>query len=113
MTVAGDAMHVMGPYMGQGAASALEDGVVLARCLAQGMRDANGGNWQLQAKVGKALDKYVRERRMRVIRLSMQTFLRQSMQLPLPLPVKLVILVMLVVIFGKPLNHSQYDCGQL
>ncbi|RWR78666.1 FAD_binding_3 domain-containing protein [Cinnamomum micranthum f. kanehirae] len=113
MTVAGDAMHVMGPFMGQGAASALEDAVVLARCLAQGMCNRNVSSWQLQKSIGKALDKYVRERRIRVIRLSMQTFLRQSMQLPLPVPVKLVILLILVAIFGKPLSHSQYNCGPL
>lgn len=113
MTVAGDAMHVMGPFMGQGAASALEDAVVLARCLAQGMCNRNVSSWQLQKSIGKALDKYVRERRIRVIRLSMQTFLRQSMQLPLPVPVKLVILLFLVAIFGKPLSHSQYNCGPL
>ncbi|KAL2520326.1 monooxygenase 1 [Forsythia ovata] len=35
VTVAGDAMHVMGPFLGQGGSAALEDAVVLARCLAQ------------------------------------------------------------------------------
>ena len=32
----GDAAHPMLPYMGQGASSAIEDGVVLGRCFAQG-----------------------------------------------------------------------------
>ncbi len=31
----GDACHPMMPYMAQGAASAIEDAVILARCLAQ------------------------------------------------------------------------------
>jgi 6-hydroxynicotinate 3-monooxygenase len=35
----GDACHPMTPYMAQGAASALEDAAVLARCLAHGMAD--------------------------------------------------------------------------
>ncbi|XP_026435210.1 monooxygenase 1-like [Papaver somniferum] len=35
--VAGDAMHVMGPFLGQGGSAALEDAVVLARNLAQAM----------------------------------------------------------------------------
>ncbi len=35
VTLLGDAAHGMLPFMGQGAATALEDGMVLARCLAQ------------------------------------------------------------------------------
>ncbi|MEE4152611.1 MAG: FAD-dependent monooxygenase [Erythrobacter sp.] len=35
VTVLGDAAHPMLPYMGQGASSAIEDGVVLGRCFAQ------------------------------------------------------------------------------
>lgn len=34
VTLLGDAAHAMLPYMGQGAAMAMEDGIVLARCLA-------------------------------------------------------------------------------
>lgn len=36
VTLMGDACHPMVPYMAQGAASALEDSVVLSRCLADG-----------------------------------------------------------------------------
>lgn len=39
MTVAGHAMHVMGPFQGQGSSAALEDGIVLARCLAEKIGD--------------------------------------------------------------------------
>lgn len=35
VTLLGDAAHAMLPFMGQGAATAIEDGMVLARCLAQ------------------------------------------------------------------------------
>jgi len=34
--VAGDALHPMTPDLGQGGCSALEDGIVLARCLGEG-----------------------------------------------------------------------------
>ncbi|CAL5413825.1 unnamed protein product [Camellia sinensis] len=49
VTVAGDAMHVMGPFLGQGGLIALEDAIVLARCLAT----------QRRAEV--ALDQYIGE----------------------------------------------------
>ena len=35
VTILGDAAHPMSPFLGQGAALAIEDGVVLARCLAE------------------------------------------------------------------------------
>lgn len=39
VTLMGDACHPMTPYMAQGAANALEDAVVLSRCLADGGTD--------------------------------------------------------------------------
>jgi salicylate hydroxylase len=39
ITVAGDAAHPMFPFLGQGAAQAIEDGAVLAACLAAGGAD--------------------------------------------------------------------------
>lgn len=35
MCVAGDAFHPMTPEIGQGGCSALEDGIVLARCISE------------------------------------------------------------------------------
>ena len=40
VTLLGDAAHAMLPFMGQGAATAMEDGLVLARCLAAFAPDA-------------------------------------------------------------------------
>ncbi len=39
ITVTGDAAHPMFPFLGQGAAQAIEDGAVLASCLAEGRSD--------------------------------------------------------------------------
>ncbi len=47
VTLMGDACHPMTPYMAQGAANALEDAVVLARCL------ADGGTEDIQAAFQK------------------------------------------------------------
>ncbi|KAJ3687767.1 hypothetical protein LUZ61_016931 [Rhynchospora tenuis] len=62
VTVAGDAMHPMTPDLGQGACSALEDAVVLARCLNQAHTTATDNRqW-----VENGLKSYVNERRWRV-----------------------------------------------
>lgn len=56
VTVSGDAMHVMGPFLGQGTCSAFEDAVVLGRCLAQKIHDhpdlLRGTGLFMQRRVG-------------------------------------------------------------
>ncbi|KAJ3681340.1 hypothetical protein LUZ60_015829 [Juncus effusus] len=62
VTVAGDAFHPMNPDLDQGGCSSLEDAVVLARCLSQAQKVADGGQqWQQEG-----LKRYVEERRWRV-----------------------------------------------
>ncbi|KAJ4761622.1 FAD/NAD(P)-binding oxidoreductase family protein [Rhynchospora pubera] len=61
VTVAGDAMHPMTPDIGQGGCSALEDAVILARCLKQAHATAT----ESQCWVENALKRYVDERRWR------------------------------------------------
>lgn len=58
VTLLGDACHPMYPFMGQGAAQAIEDGAVLAACLLAGAGDP-----------AAALGRYERERLPRVSRL--------------------------------------------
>jgi len=57
----GDACHPMMPYMAQGAASAIEDAVVLARCLARVSRD----------EMPKALAAYAANRKERTARMQL------------------------------------------
>jgi 6-hydroxynicotinate 3-monooxygenase len=57
----GDACHPMAPYMAQGAASAIEDAVVLARCLAQASPD----------KIHTALVVYAANRKERTARMQL------------------------------------------
>lgn len=56
VTLLGDACHPMLPFMAQGAGMAIEDGVVVARCLAQ---------VQEQGDVGAALQRYAAARQNR------------------------------------------------
>ncbi|XP_074337655.1 monooxygenase 2-like [Apium graveolens] len=64
ITVAGDAMHPMTPDLGQGGCCALEDAVVLGRCI--GNTYLNNGQKLMSSEVSKAIDDYVKERRWRV-----------------------------------------------
>ncbi|CAN6248772.1 unnamed protein product, partial [Urochloa humidicola] len=68
--VAGDALHPMTPDLGQGGCSALEDGVVLARCLADALvgKDAKGGSAE-NKRIEAGLREYARIRRWRSIEL--------------------------------------------
>ncbi|XP_010449894.1 PREDICTED: uncharacterized protein LOC104732065 [Camelina sativa] len=116
VTVAGDAMHVMGPFLGQGGSAALEDAVVLARCLARNVGTDHGDLLEdcSMRSIEEAIDEYVKERRMRLLGLSMQTYLTgRSLQTPSKV-VRLIFIFLLVLLFGRDqIRHTQYDCGRL
>ncbi|KAK1274922.1 hypothetical protein QJS04_geneDACA016764 [Acorus gramineus] len=116
MVVAGDAMHVMAPFIGQGSSTAIEDAIVLVRCLACSFRGSDGGDWDrmMKVRVERAMDEYLKERKMRLMRVSTQTYLLGLMfEVPSNV-VKLVILFTLLAFFGlNSLGHAQYDCGPL
>lgn len=69
--VAGDALHPMTPDLGQGGCSALEDGVVLARCLGDALLwpDAAKGKEEERRRVEAALREYAWIRRWRSVEL--------------------------------------------
>lgn len=114
VTVAGDAWHVMGPFLGQGGSAALEDAVVLARCLAKKLSNADL-NGHLSTRLAKeALDEYLNERRRRVVLLSTLTYLRGLLLVEDPsLLLRFLCIIIITVLFRDPLNHIRYDCGEL
>ncbi|OMO74539.1 Monooxygenase, FAD-binding protein [Corchorus capsularis] len=66
--VAGDALHPMTPDLGQGGCSALEDGVILARCLAQALlKSSAGGEEEIDEhkRIEMGLKNFAQERRWR------------------------------------------------
>eukprot|EP01018_Ginkgo_biloba_P029760 Gb_17956 [translate_table: standard] len=65
VTAAGDAMHPMTPDLGQGGCAALEDAVVLGRCLAEALNRRVERDEEEAERIEEALNKYVEERRWR------------------------------------------------
>lgn len=65
--VLGDALHPMTPEIGQVGCSALEDSVVLARCLAEALlRKEKGENFKEEEeyeRIKRGMEKYGKERR--------------------------------------------------
>ena len=118
VTVVGDAMHVMGPFLGQGGSAAMEDAVVLARNLAQKFStpDESEKGRQVMSHhriVEEAFDQYVNERRMRIVRLSTQTYLIGVILGTKSSVVKFIAIIILVVLFRDQTAHTKYDCGKL
>ncbi|KAE9448400.1 hypothetical protein C3L33_19702, partial [Rhododendron williamsianum] len=117
VTVAGDAMHAMGPFIAQGGSAALEDAVVLARCFAEtiggiGIHDRiSHKEWRMRIEM--AIHKYEKERKMRVVKLSAQTFVIGKILDSSWLPLTLIWIALMVVLFRHPRSHTLYDCGQL
>ncbi|GJN39687.1 hypothetical protein PR202_gb28822 [Eleusine coracana subsp. coracana] len=64
--VAGDALHPMTPDLAQGGCAALEDGVILARCLGETTININGGI-ERSKRVEAGLREYARIRRWRSV----------------------------------------------
>nr|GMD78113.1 FAD-dependent urate hydroxylase-like [Ipomoea batatas] len=114
VTVAGDAMHVMGPFLGQGGAAGLEDAVVLGRCLNMAMSGIEGTSKKEKiAKIEAGLDQYVKERRMRVLGLSTLTYLIGIIVGSTSPIVKMVVGLAIAILFRDRAFHVKYDCGKL
>ncbi|XP_015170254.1 LOW QUALITY PROTEIN: 3-hydroxybenzoate 6-hydroxylase 1-like [Solanum tuberosum] len=106
VTVAGDAMHVMGPFLGQGGSLGIEDAVVLGRNLA---KTINGSCFDHE----EALDQYIKERKMRVVKLATQSYLTALLIENRPMLTKIVVVAVMAIFFRNQSAHTQYDCGLL
>ncbi|CDP11536.1 unnamed protein product [Coffea canephora] len=117
ITVAGDAMHAMGPFLGQGGSAALEDAVVLARNLGRKIASLSPyerGKEIMTDKIGQAFDQYVEERRMRMVRLATQAYLTGLILGSPPMSItKFIAVIIMAILFRDRNEHAKFDCGNL
>ncbi|KAK7856483.1 monooxygenase 2 [Quercus suber] len=120
--VAGDALHPMTPDIGQGGCAALEDGVVLAKCLAGALlkeqseetKEKGDREREEYKRIEMGLKKYAKERRWRSIEListayivgfvqqgdgKVTTFFRDN--------------ILAAFLAGLLLKRADFDCGKL
>ncbi|XP_052142168.1 monooxygenase 1-like [Oryza glaberrima] len=116
VTVAGDAMHAMGPFIGQGGSAGLEDAVVLARSLSSAAAGDGRAPPRQQLRddaVGAAIDEYVAERRRRATTLCLHSFAIGTLLTTRWLAVKLACVAVLALLGGDSRRDADYDCGRL
>ncbi|KAF8025124.1 hypothetical protein BT93_F2082 [Corymbia citriodora subsp. variegata] len=121
IVVAGDAMHAMAPFLAQGGAASLEDAVVLARCLAEKIKLADGDGRGLnetrlsfdKPAIKEAFEQYSKERRARAFWLTLQTFFIACLLGSSPGILKLMTVLFMVILFSDGIGHTRYDCGRL
>lgn len=114
--VAGDALHPMTPELGQGGCAALEDGVVLARCLGDAFSGHGHGHEQDDEgrRVKAALEKYAEARRWRSIQLITAAYVVGFIQQSNNAVVRFVRDKFLSGLLAKTLvAMADYDCGTL
>ncbi|KAA3476171.1 zeaxanthin epoxidase, chloroplastic-like isoform X2 [Gossypium australe] len=111
VTLAGDALHAMAPFLAQGGSASLEDAVVLARCLSQNMGIAIDPTGVKAARA--ALDQYAKERKMRVFWLSLETFVVGTIHDTSALLVRGLCIITLIILFRDKIANTRYDCGRL
>ncbi|KAF6175218.1 hypothetical protein GIB67_015903 [Kingdonia uniflora] len=112
ITVAGDAMHPMTPEIAQGACSALEDAVVLARHIGNSFHEHGK---IIPREVSKAIELYVKERRLRGAALITGSFLSGWVQ-----QIRsgwftnfLRDKIFYRFLYGRIADFVSYDCGKL
>ena len=120
--VVGDAFHPTTPYIGQGGCVALEDGLVLARCLAQAFAQKTGNertskegdeNEELK-RIKYAVEMYTKERWWRVIKAIAITNIAGSILLSDGVIMKFLREKVLGKIMLKLIWHlADFDCVKL
>ncbi|KAJ6765879.1 FAD/NAD(P)-BINDING OXIDOREDUCTASE FAMILY PROTEIN [Salix purpurea] len=117
--VAGDALHPMTPDIGQGGCAALEDGVVLARCLAEALNKKVSAETKDREKeeykrIEMGLKKYAKERRWRSFELISTSYVVGVVQQSQGKIMNFLRDAIMVKFLAKLLlRKADFDCGKL
>jgi 2-polyprenyl-6-methoxyphenol hydroxylase-like FAD-dependent oxidoreductase len=104
----------MTPDLGQGGCCALEDGVVLARCLAEAFSKKPNEEKEEYKRIEKSLKKYAKERRWRCIDLITTAYIIGFIQQSGSKFVSFIRETILATLLGiQLLKKSDFNCGQL
>ncbi|KAK6115159.1 hypothetical protein DH2020_007428 [Rehmannia glutinosa] len=117
--VAGDALHPMPPDIGQGGCSALEDGVVLARCVGEALSTKPRANTketkdEYLSKMENGLKRYAQERRWRSFSLISTAYvvgLLQESDSKVMSFLRKTFLSKFTI--GTVVRMAEFDCGKL
>lgn len=117
--VAGDAFHPMTPDLGQGGCAAIEDGVVLARCLGEALSKKLNDKGEEDDKedefrrIKMGLEKYAKERRYRGFDLIISAYLVGFIQQSSGKVLNFLRDKMASFFAGILLKKADFDCGKL
>lgn len=119
--VTGDAFHPMTPDIRQGGCSALEDGVVLARCLAEALREnqstaeaKEGDGKEEYKRIEMGMKKFAKERKWRGIVLVSTAYMVGFVQQSNGVVVSFLRdKVLGSFMAGLLLKRADFDCGKL
>ncbi|KAF6159025.1 hypothetical protein GIB67_022180 [Kingdonia uniflora] len=117
--VAGDALHPMTPDIGQGACSALEDGIILARCLAEALcripsDSEDVGIEEESRRIKKGLEKFGKERRWRSFELISTAYMVGKIQQSSGKVINYLRDELLSAFLARILlKRAEFDCGDL
>ena len=120
--VAGDALHPMTPDIGQGGCSAWEDGVVLARCIAEALTEKPSGQTEERTgedeekfkKIEMGLKRYAKERRWRSFELISTAYVVGVIQQSDGMIVNFVReKILSVFLAGLLKKRADFNCGKL
>ncbi|GAB4838564.1 hypothetical protein Ancab_028110 [Ancistrocladus abbreviatus] len=116
--VVGDAFHPMTPDIGQGACSALEDSIVLTRCLAEAFATSSTGDKDSEEeqyeRIKVSLNKYAKERRWRAFDLVSTSYVIGAVTFSQDKVISFLRNKFLAPHLVKVLmKKATFDCGQL